>query len=535
MKEDSAETASSIRHDPVIQKASEYHGKSEADSSKAKIYLTRASIMLFLLMFGVGCEYLIGLLTSDNKIMHMVLNFCMYFFYAAALFVAITTVLLSSEMILSKMGIEGNFVYGIFNKYSIQLGIILVCFLFSYHISPKILGPVASEQVQINVTSPSAGGSAPTVSKVESSELELTEFFSNLASFYMAVGMIFGVFFLKNILIYALSYNVHFAYYSERIEKNTDKINLLKSLNGIINAGYTDDIDVVCSRLMQVIGKESGVIRMHDLKTVISEEDAAKVFYYLDKDRSSEVLELQDLKIFYTKTLAEQQQISNGLIQKNSSVDNLNFVATFVCIILSFSIFFSYMNTDKDSKNQIAIIMTGLISGGYIFADIIKNFLGSLIFVFFIRPFEIDDFVLIENKIYKVKAINILTSTLSENKLSVVYPNNKLLGTPVTNFRLSKAYENMYTYPFEINGFRAKREDLKKKIDIFMMRSPKVFRKRVYFKDLNIMNANSISVTIVVGFNLEDMNIKKLRENQEQFVLDLHDIFREVELIPFKS
>lgn len=100
--------------------------------------------------------------------------------------------------------------------------------------------------------------------------------------------------------------------------------------------------------------------------------------------------------------------------------------------------------------------MTGAISGGYIFADVIKNFLNSIIFVFFVRPFEVKDFILVEGKLYKVKDINILTSTLTSHKLNVVIPNAKMLTIPITNYRTSKAIEKFYEYTFNISDFKDK-------------------------------------------------------------------------------
>ncbi|KAI5169344.1 hypothetical protein PAEPH01_0633 [Pancytospora epiphaga] len=514
---------SSIRHGTIIQKAQDYH-KSNESVVQLKLYGKMIAFAILSMLVGISLHIILQSgFTVTGESLFTILTFFQYMFYVMAGYCIILMFLLITAKTVARMGSWGIFISGLINANASLISFTLICFVFSYYIGLSIPKAV-KEPVEEENKSKSDDSSKK--------EQYIGGGFCNISNFYMAMGMSAGIFLLKNILIYALSYNVHFFYYSERIEKNNNKINLLKILNGLVNAGYSEDIDTISKKLIELISKDSGTITYADAKHVIGEENADSLFYYLNIEKTVGMLECSDLQKFYKKTLFEQEQLSEGLVQKNSSVDNLNVVATFICVILSISTFFSELNREKGSVNQIAIIMTGLATGGYIFADIIKKYIGSLLFVFFIRPFEIGDHVIIDGKISKVKEINILTSTLIQDQLTVICPNSRLIDAAITNLRLSKAYEVTYTFSFNVEEYKSKENALKVKIEEHVSKRSIIFRKHVYFKDPIMLDINTIVVSIVASFNMEDIRIKKLRENQEQFVLDLNAIFREVGLNP---
>lgn len=537
-EEDSAGT-STIRHDPVIQRASEHHEHKTGHILKVRRYIISLIIILTniiagLILYRYGWKH-DGVKPSFGD------KTCLFLSYTA-FSIAFGFVLFSfmtlGKPIIYRWKKGGRFVSGILGKYSISLSLVTTLVFISYIIKANST-TTPSEHITIiknDDKENKQGGITPTTPKDDKTEEKKAEedYDNSLSGFFMGLGMAFGIFLIKDLILYALNYNVHFAYYSNRIDENTDQINLLKALNSVVNAGYTDNVDAICGELMKSIGNDNDTIQIADFKRAISEEDALKVFKYLKKEEDA-TLKLGDLKKLYRTTLSDQQQISVGLVQNNSAVDNLDFVATFFCVPLAVMFFLNSLNLQANSTAKAGIIMSGLVSGGFIFSDAIKNFIGSLIFVFFIRPFDVNDFVKVDDKLYKVKEINILTSTLSESKLAVIFPNSKLLQAQITNFRLSKTYEEAFTFTFDISDFKSRQSALKEKIDLFMTESPVIYRKKSYFKNSKITSSSTIEVSIVVGFNIENVAMKQLIANREQFVLDLNDLFDKTGLRPSKK
>lgn len=337
-----------------------------------------------------------------------------------------------------------------------------------------------------------------------------------------AIALSILIFITRSIIIYALNYNVYYAHYSERIEKNNDKTSVINALSSLANASYSNEIDAICTALLRIIAlDEPDLVTFTDLKKLIGESNAIKVFKYCEKN-VKESLDYGDFYNLYTSTLFEQEQLSRGLRQKNSAVKTLHFISTFICIPIAIAVFLNYKNIKSDHASRISIIMTGLISGGYVFGDIIKKMIMSLLFVFFVRPFDIHDYVRIGGKLYRVDEINVLTTNLMNNRLCVIMQNSKLLDEAITNYRISNVCEESYTFKFKIDEFRKYKEQLVANINNHIAKLPRVFRQKMYFKDNKIIDESTIDATIVIGYNIENISMKVFNENQENFVLNLH-------------
>lgn len=517
----------SITNSPAIENAKEEHATLNNDK-RLRLYIKKGTIAVLAFSVGIGCNIVrTKYMDVTSGFSATLVSFIEYFAYFTGLFTLVSTLLLFSEKLLSSMNVEASFIYGIFSKYSDLIALTAVGFAISTYLGMTVApSPTPAEAAAIDDS---------TTAKTELMKyLSWKVLFTNIGGFYMSISLCAGVFLIKAILIYALSYNVHFAYYSERIRKNSEMISLLKSLSNTVNAGYSEDINIVCTQLVDVISNGRGIVGFDDIRSALSLKDATLLYEFLERNPANDFLEAQDFIMVYENTLTEQAQLAHALTNQNTSVQNLNFVANFICLALCVSIVYSQLvNSDKNG-NRVAIIMTGLVSGGYIFSDIIKNVLGSLVFVFFVRPFEINDYVIIKGDLSKVTSINMLTSTVSVDKLTVIHPNNQLLGTSITNLRLSKTYEQPFTYPFNLKEFKEKRNELLRAIRRHVQANPKIFKRHVFLKDTKQISATNISTSIVVCFSIENVPIPLLRENIQHFVFDLNDICESVGLLPYE-
>ncbi|KAI4291900.1 hypothetical protein PAPHI01_1174 [Pancytospora philotis] len=532
MIEESRDTNMSIAQSPVLEKATLEHDS--ASQPKLRRFVKRGSVILGCIVVGFVCSLLLRGYENEQHFFATLLSFIEYMAFFVAAFTALSTALLFSEYLLRQLGIEANFIYGIFNRYSDLIALMLVSFVFSYYLRINTLPVDPATTAAAAGAAPNAAPAAETLSSKLLNAIGWQKVFENIAAFYMAISLCAGVFFIKSILLYGLSYHVHFVYYAERIAKNAAMVDALKTLNQLIDAGSSDDYDIISAQLVEKLSHGIGVVSFAELCKAISREEATAIYAYLDRDCETDHLENHDFRILYENTMNEQAQLANGLTHKNSSVENLNFVANFLCIAICASIVYSQLLSSGSGENRIALVITGLASGGYIFSDIIKNFLGSLIFVFFTRPCEINDYVIVDGHLSKVMAINMLTSSLAVNKLIVIHPNNKLLGTPITNLRLSKTYEQVYTYPFNLHNYRSKKDDLLQALKDHIDSHPKIFRRNPYYKDSKLVSQKVLSVSIVVGFNIDGISLSRLHENTEKFLLDLQTIFDKVGLLPYE-
>lgn len=417
--------------------------------------------------------------------------------------------------------------------FSPSLGIYLVGLLrhnglmFSIFLGVKLVYQIVAnsiEKVPVEIK-----GDDQKIATVEEYQFALPLFF---AGFSQAMT----VFFFKTLVIFTLNYNVHTSYYADRIKLNYEKIALLQKLSAIARVSYIDTIESTCRKIMSLLTPntpDEKETNMDNFRTHLSHEDFNQLVGFLDKEAGS-VVSYDDLFYFYTSSLYEQNNLAASIIQMSSSVERLDFVATFICSLLAFALFVNELRFDPMGAGQITAIMTGLVTGGYIFSDVIRGFIGSVLFVFFIRPFEAGDFVAFGGNVYEVQQVNILTSVLKQNKLTVIISNSRLVGESITNYRTSHSVRIPYSYTFDIEEFRAKEKQLLDAISQHMKKRPKIFKNGLYYTNSRITSDRSISVDIVVEYSLERMSMEKFVNNQHQLVVDLRDICQNAGLTPFK-
>lgn len=520
MEEDSAETfATSLRHDTIIKQQSAAHLPVKPTSKSSVKFII---LLLISLVFAMTA-YLLDQVNDSNGLGLSldVIKFTVYSLYSLSISVIIYLVTVVLVLVLNKKTVGGTFISGLLKEHSYSISASLALIIVAQMIKLKTaIKPDIENKIEIT--------------KIEDAILagKIKEMLgSNLSGFFMGVGMVVGIFFVKNLVMYGLNFNLYFNYYHYRIEENNEKFLLLKTLNELVSAGNEEDIELICTRIVQVLAKDRPFVEISDIRRALGEEFALKITKYADLNNSN-TLTVDELKSFYATTLNEQQQISLGLQQKNSSVKNLNFMFTLLCIPFAISSFVACITPNSNLVGYNAVFMSSIISTSWIFSDTIKKFLSSIIFIFFVRPFEIDDYVIINNKLYKIKEINVLATIMQDHMLHVTYPNDGLLNAVITNLRCSRSCDEHYTFEFETKSFKEKKDNLIKAINTYIKKTPKVFKRTVMIRDVRQLTAKSVKVTIVLCFNYDNMEMKTIGENKDKASLKLSEILEDVGLTP---
>lgn len=263
------------------------------------------------------------------------------------------------------------------------------------------------------------------------------------------------------------------------------------------------------------------------------EEMIEQLFEYTGR-KNEKIVEKKHFDVFYHSTLYEQKNLVISLMQTAKMLKKFDFILTILSMPLLVGIVLNGISKGESSAaTSIGIVATGMLSGGYVFNSIIKNFLDSILFVFFVRPFEIEDFVRINNVVYRVAEINVFTSVLMSNKLNITFLNHNLLNTPITNFRKSSAIESTHDFTFKTSDFKQKHHEFLEDLIKYMRTKFMIFKDKAYFKDTRIMSPDKISTTLVCELNLLEMNINEFIKHQEDLVLVIDDILKSKNLIPF--
>lgn len=348
--------------------------------------------------------------------------------------------------------------------------------------------------------------------------------------FYKKIPIIFFmgiIFFIKSIIVFTLNYTLINKAFLKKKSINDIKLNILRKLNEIVNAGSEDSIEHVVSALILKIGRDDNTIYYTEAENALGEEMANKLFAFGDPTGDYKVTK-EELMGFYKKTFGEQKSILNRMQHANDSIESIDTLLSIICIILSIMLCF---NEGDQFKTQTMAFAATVISGSYIFSDTIKKFLTAMAFVFFIRAFEVGDIVKFGDNMYIVKEIKLLSTVFSSKSLTVTIANDKLYDERVTNYSISESIDVFYPIKFETTQFKSKSQEFLKGLNEYFNLHKATFTYKPYFNNVSLEGIDIIKVNLVVGYQLQYQEFDTVEKRMNMFTLAMYDIMKQTGLV----
>lgn len=348
--------------------------------------------------------------------------------------------------------------------------------------------------------------------------------------FYEKVPIIFFIgiiFFIKSIIVFTLNYTLINKAFLKKKSINDIKLNVLRKLNEIVNAGPEDSIEHVVSALVLKIGRDDNTIYYTEAENALGEEAANKLFAFGDPTGDYKITK-EELMGFYKKTFGEQKSIINRMQHANDSIESIDTLLFIICIILSIMLCF---NEGEQFKTRTMAFLATVISGSYIFSDTIKKFLTAMAFVFFIRAFEVGDIVKFGDHMYVVKEIKLLSTVFSSKSLTVTIANDKLYDEKVTNYSISESIDVFYPIKFETVQFKSKSQEFLKGLNEYFNLHKATFTYKPYFNNVSLEGIDIIKVNLVVGYQLQYQEFDVIEKRMNMFTLAMYDIMKQTGLV----
>lgn len=534
-KESFERSSAKIEHDPSIKRYTEFHEK-ELKQNRKDIFRIFGFICS-ILSFSLFCitirqildspgpdSILFKLIRKDTNIFVLsAIYFGFRSIFNSMLYSVFYFTLMVFRMLFRKKFPEKIFIPNILGKFSSNFAFVLAILTglrFSQHFSTSFF------KHYITPTVPDSG------SLIE------TGFIMKIADkLILTFAKILLIFLLRDIVIYTLNFNIHYQYYNKRIQKNTEKITLLRLMNDAINAGYTGDIDVISTRLMQVLtmGRpvpndgSSPLVNLNDLQKFFGEATALKIFEYCN--REGEMGE-EEIKGFYVSTLVEQTAIVKSIEQHNSTVENfrniLNIaVFAIICYLFKELIPEGAAGPLVSSIGSSTFFMGLIFSTNYTFSDSIKAFTSNICFAFFVRPYEVGDIIYFSDCLYKVKEINLMTTVLFDGCKCVIVPNQRISGEAIKNLRINRVFDVEYKCMFSPDNFEAQSKVLVDRINNYIKKKSSEFHKNPFYKGSPVTVNGMVESTLVVKFNCDVADIEILNERRTKFFSVLMRLLKE--------
>lgn len=169
-------------------------------------------------------------------------------------------------------------------------------------------------------------------------------------------------------------------------------------------------------------------------------DDYKEVYHYLTgaaaDSASKRVLTQKQLKVLARELYEERRDMEKTLRDRDSIFDKLelifSLIITYVAVIILMLLF------QLNYKVFMASFGTSLITFSWIFADSIKNIYNCFIFLLIVRPYNVGDKVIVEDKTLFVERVDLFTTTFLSTFNQIVYiANSKLITLNIYNIARS--------------------------------------------------------------------------------------------------
>jgi len=339
---------------------------------------------------------------------------------------------------------------------------------------------------------------------------------------------IVGLIFIKDIIIYMLNLNIHYKYYKDRIASSADKITVLREMVNITNAIHTDDMDVIIQQFMKIVG-EKGPITITTLKGFFTEEIAHKIMNYCAAENE---LTGEDIKKFFETALLEKNHIANSIEHGNKTVNNFESIVWAILIPLILYQLLSMLQGSNNKAGGLAdnayIVGTMVFSTNYTFSDSLKSFAASLVFVFFIRPFEMGDLIIVDGGVFKVHEINLLTTVLFDGQEYSIFINSELCKKTIKNLRLNGVWEVKYSLKLKIGDLRAQYKALVSNVSAYVDSRTSEFKKGVFISNIDLKDDGKTETSLSVKLNCNVDSVETLIKRRTALFFKIQEILEKL-------
>lgn len=232
-------------------------------------------------------------------------------------------------------------------------------------------------------------------------------------------------------------------YIYKEFQKSTESLIYRKSIHDYLPE---EDIEDRVDKLYTFLSSQS-IDTISDLEKYFDNKKKFETLLHnLQIHRDTEIKKYF-IKFLINKQRNEKKNISRSIKQINGALRRIQF--SFYSVILIFMTIYIFLSSYKKESMALSLV-TAFFGTGFAFQSSVQNTIDSIIFLFFIHPFDVGDRVFItldgheENLI--VSEMNVFSTSFIKFNGTVLYQSNSILSTKtITNIRRSGMMLEVHT------------------------------------------------------------------------------------------
>lgn len=431
-------------------------------------------------------------------------------------------------------------------RITLSIGIFTLILLISSWVqaitSPMILVPATDSQkvVENNLikdknesdSSNNTNGDSDSETEKEKKMKNKLIYRNYLETRYESILCAFFVFFaswlIKNIFLQFINHRIHFKYYKERIRENQKIVQYLQSLNDVTEDEPERNVEEFNRKIFDAMKtSEDDILEKKDFIRHFGTHDGKNIFFLFDIDENS-VVTRDEFSKRYRSLLKEKELLDVALHSNSSSMAKLNIIFSLIMYPLSFVIILFHLDAYSKFENIFKFISALCISFSFAFSALVSTTFQSIVFVFFVRPFDIGDVIEFDGKTFLVSDLGLLYSTFICDSMYEIVPNEILRNKTIKNFRKSTHVTCNFKYSAHEKDFQVIQTDLKDKIRNFLQENSKKYHEHFKIHKIEQLDQENVQFEIEIIVSCPYQETHTVEQRKDNFTLFLMKITGEL-------
>ncbi|KAI9141481.1 Mechanosensitive ion channel-domain-containing protein [Paraphysoderma sedebokerense] len=287
----------------------------------------------------------------------------------------------------------------------------------------------------------------------------------------------------------------------------------------------SEEAKMIAKRLFHFISKNRKELLPQDFTCFYAEEEERDGFFKAFDKNADGKIDKKEWKNVVLNTYHERKNLSRSLNQLEYALNKLDRLMMGMVAVLNLVVWLLVFNVNV--FNLLVSLTSIILAFAFVIGGMAKNFFESLVFLFVIHPFDIGDKIYIDNEMFFVERMDILTTVLKKpDGNEVYYPNGQLVHKAIQNTRRAgDMMENIFLdVPFDIQFEQLL--ELKSKIGDHMKSHPGDFGNFLDILTTEIIDGHKLRLTILVQYKGNFQNGSKRWERRNKLVFFIRDTLK---------
>lgn len=349
----------------------------------------------------------------------------------------------------------------------------------------------------------------------------------------LALAVIYALLFVEKLLVRMVAYRYHAHGLDIRIHINKFARHITSQLKKHFLSIHPELEDRNWDNgliIFSSIGKQS--ISREDFYPYMDEADAVRYFTVIDPDVVGS-LSMDQFLAAIDSLYLEQSAIDRAML------DQSRIIARFDGLLMIFfwiaAIIVTMLVMDPSTRLLIGIMFSFVGGFFFLFSNLAKQAFESIVFVLFTHPFDADDYVIIDNIVYRVHELGLWESSYVTIEGQLTYMPNRILSSKaIVNLRRSPIMTEFVSLSVMPTTSREKIRKLELKLIEWLKENQRDYVPVMFIRGFKVIDKEHMILDLSISHrsNFNDMVKKEFRSRK--FVLYLRECITElgIELSP---